>query len=170
MAEEMAARVAADMRSLDASLDLLDEAVATTLGISRGDLRAMEVVSRLRGATAGRLATELHLTTGAVTGLVDRMEAAGLFERNGDPRDRRKVVVQLTAKARERERRAYEPLMKGSIELYQLYGAEQLTVISDFLRRAQAAVDDARTLVQDSARRTGRRRAGRRAATESAAR
>lgn len=140
--------VAGEMRALDASLDLLDEAVAAAFGISRTDLRAMERVSRHGGATAGKLAEELNLTTGAVTGLIDRMQRAGYFQRNGDPRDRRKVVVGLTAKARERERRAYEPLFRESTAQFDRYSAQDLAVITDFLRQARAAVDRAAARVK----------------------
>ncbi len=80
--------VAAELRALDRSLDLLDEGVAESFGIKRSDLRAMELVSRDGGLTAGLLATGLGVTTGAVTGLIDRMERMGYFRRQDDPDDR----------------------------------------------------------------------------------
>jgi hypothetical protein len=65
---------------------------------SRSLHQTQELVSRQGRATAGQLAEQLRLTTGAVTGLIDRMEAAGYFRRNGDLTDRRTVVIQLTPK------------------------------------------------------------------------
>jgi DNA-binding MarR family transcriptional regulator len=58
------------------------------------------VVERHGQITAGDLAAEVGLTTGAVTAMVDRLVAAGLLERKGDPSDRRKVLIQLTAGAK----------------------------------------------------------------------
>ena len=46
-----------------------------------------------RGVTAGNLATRTGLTTGAITGAIDRLERAGLVERRTDDTDRRKVIV-----------------------------------------------------------------------------
>ncbi len=45
----------------------------------------------------GQLTESLGLTSGGTTNLLDRTEAAGFIQRYPDPRDRRGVVVQLTA-------------------------------------------------------------------------
>ena len=146
---EAAARISADMRAFDASLDLMDHAVAAAFGISRTDLRAMELVSRKGSATAGELADQLHLTSGAVTGLIDRMEKIGFFKRNGDPADRRKVVVQLAPKAKEHERRAFDPLQSEAVQVLSRYSPEQLATISDFLKKARAMVERAAARVSN---------------------
>src|SRR5260370_26929507 len=133
--------VAAELRALDRSLDLLDEGVAESFGIKRSDLRAMELVSRDGGLTAGLLATGLGVTTGAVTGLIDRMERMGYFRRQDDPDDRRKVVVVLTPRAQLRERRAFERLGRETEQMLSSYGTDDLALIADFLRRVRAIVD-----------------------------
>jgi DNA-binding MarR family transcriptional regulator len=43
--------------------------------------------------TAGRLAELTGLTTGAITGVIDRMEKAGFVRRERDDSDRRKVFI-----------------------------------------------------------------------------
>ena len=134
--------VASELRALDASLDLLDEGVADAFGIKRGDLRAMEVVSRRGRLTAGQLAEELGVTTGAVTGLIDRMERMGYFRRADDPSDRRKVVVLLTPKAKARERRAFGELGQDMGRMLSRYRPEQLTFLADFLRQTRSIVDE----------------------------
>ena len=133
--------VAAELRALDASLDLLDEGVAKSFGITRGDLRAMELVSRGGRVTAGLLADGLGVTTGAVTGLIDRMERMGYFRRQDDPKDRRKVVVLLSPKAKARERRAFERLGQDMERMLSRYRADELALIAHFLRRVRAIVD-----------------------------
>lgn len=142
-----AATVALEMREFDASLDLLDHAAAAMFGIGRTDLRAMELVSRQGPATCSQLAAQLHVTSGSVTALIDRMERAGYFLRRDDVGDRRKVLVHLTAAGREREQRAFEPLAKDSIALLHSYSDRDLTVIADFLRRSRALVDRAATRI-----------------------
>jgi DNA-binding MarR family transcriptional regulator len=45
---------------------------------------------------AGRLAELTGLTTGAVTGIIDRLEGAGYVRRINDPKDRRRTIVEPT--------------------------------------------------------------------------
>ena len=63
--------------------------------------------------TAGQLAELSGLTTGAVTGLVDRLEKSGFVKRERDPKDRRKVVINPQVDKMEQEisppLRRYEP-------------------------------------------------------------
>ncbi|HYK98866.1 MAG TPA: MarR family transcriptional regulator [Candidatus Acidoferrales bacterium] len=120
---------------MDASLDRLDETAAAAFGIGRTDLRAMELVSRLGTPTAGRLAGELGITTGAVTGVVDRLERAGYVERTTDASDRRKVVVRLTAKGRQREGRMFDPVLADTLRVVGGYSGAERALIADFLRR-----------------------------------
>jgi DNA-binding MarR family transcriptional regulator len=67
--------------------------VADRLGISGRDLECLDMIVLRGRVTAGELAAATGLTTGAVTGLIDRLEAAGLARRERDLRDRRKVFV-----------------------------------------------------------------------------
>jgi DNA-binding MarR family transcriptional regulator len=50
--------------------------------------------------TMSRLSSDVALTTGGVTRLVDRMVEAGLVERQACPNDRRSIHVVLTAEGR----------------------------------------------------------------------
>ena len=76
--------------------DAVDEEVSQFLGINRTDGRCIDIVERLGRVTAGTLAAESGLTTGAVTALVDRLEAAGYLQRVRDTSDRRRVFIELT--------------------------------------------------------------------------
>jgi DNA-binding MarR family transcriptional regulator len=52
-------------------------------------------------SSPGDLASDLELSSGAMTSRLDRLEQAGLVRRLPDPEDRRGVVVELTDKGRE---------------------------------------------------------------------
>lgn len=140
--------VALAMRDFDASLDLLDHAVAAAFGIGRTDLRAMEVISRSGAKTAGELATELGLTTGAVTALIDRMERAGYLLRTRGTVDRRQVLVDLTPNARHREAKVFAPLIADTTKLLGRCTGPERAIIADFLRRAKEVTDDARARLE----------------------
>ena len=70
-----------------------DEVLAEHLGLNPTDLRCLELVVADDGATPGRIAERSGLTTGAITGVLDRLEKAGYTVRQPDPADRRSVVV-----------------------------------------------------------------------------
>ena len=65
------------MRASSALSVLLSQAIADRVGISPTDLEALDLVIRHGPLTAGRLAELTGLTTGAITGLVDRLERRG---------------------------------------------------------------------------------------------
>ena len=73
-----------------------DKLAAARLGVSVTDLHCLNIVESRHGLTAGDLAVESGLTTGAVTAVVDRLERAGYARRVRDPHDRRKVKVEVT--------------------------------------------------------------------------
>ena len=67
--------------------------VADHLGISSRDLECLDMIVLKGRVTAGELAAATGLTTGAITGLIDRLEKARFACRERDDRDRRKVFV-----------------------------------------------------------------------------
>jgi len=75
---------------------MLDEAAAEYLGINTTDGRALDIIDQAGRMTAGDLARELRLSTGAVTAIVDRLERAGYARRVADPDDRRRVLIEGT--------------------------------------------------------------------------
>src|ERR1044072_5937210 len=54
-----------------------DNLAADRLGVNRTDLHCLNAIENAGGLTAGELAAEVGLTSGAVTGVVDRLERAG---------------------------------------------------------------------------------------------
>ena len=62
-------------------------AVASRIGLSATEFEAMDIISRCQPMTAGKLAEYCGLTTGAITGLVDRLERAGFVQRERDSED-----------------------------------------------------------------------------------
>lgn len=126
-------RLVEALRSLQLASDLLDEAYADFVGINRTDLRCMDIVNQRGRVTAGELAREAGLTTGAVTAVVDRMETAGLLQRTYDANDRRKVWIELTPDAQRLGEEVYGPLdQAGQMHLASL-GDEQVLTIIGFL-------------------------------------
>ena len=76
----------------DASI-LMHEAIARKAGLSGTDHKYLGLLLEKGPATAGELAQMTGLTTGAVTGLIDRLEKKKLVTRQFDKTDRRKVII-----------------------------------------------------------------------------
>jgi DNA-binding MarR family transcriptional regulator len=112
-----------------------DNLAAELLGINRTDLECLTIVERRGGVTAGELAEESGLTTGAVTGVIDRLERAGYARRTPDEADRRKVMVEVTPEFYERADRIWGPMAREWQELIsRRFTADQLDAIAEFLR------------------------------------
>lgn len=88
------------VRGLVTSIEHLRRSFADRHGIYQTDFRALVVLHTAardgQVSTAGELATQLGLSSGAVTYLVERLANAGLLAREVDPLDRRKVLLRPT--------------------------------------------------------------------------
>jgi DNA-binding MarR family transcriptional regulator len=84
-------------RQLHTAIDRLDELAASMAGISRSDLRCLNLLEH-GPLPATVIARQLNLATGSVTALIDRLESKALVTRLREEGDRRVVRVQATAK------------------------------------------------------------------------
>ena len=133
---ERVAAVEMAVRNLIANAILFNHQVAQRVGLGASDAQFMHLLQLHVPLTPGRLAELSGLTTGTVTGVLDRLEATGFVRRERDESDRRKVIVKLNE---ERLWSAMAPLYAGQAEslaaVAGAYDAEQLEVIADFLDR-----------------------------------
>ena len=93
---------------------ILGRAIEQECGISHLMFEVLLILGRAGGVgmSMGAIAQERVLTTGGVTRLVDRMEAAGLVARDENPGDRRGRLVTIDP-ARGGDRRAGRPPARG---------------------------------------------------------
>jgi DNA-binding MarR family transcriptional regulator len=132
--EDVLAEVAEELRLSGVTNDISDQVVADFLGLNRTDTRCLDIIERLDGVTAGRLAAEAGLSTGAVTTVLDWLERAGYARRVPDPGDRRRVLVELTPGAQRQLRELFAPLADGTLRQLQAYTTDQISLVRDFMR------------------------------------
>jgi DNA-binding MarR family transcriptional regulator len=124
--------VASAMRALQRAVDRYDELVASRLAINRSDLRCLDLLHQSGTMTAGQLAAGSGLTSGATTRMLDRLEHAGYLRRRSDSGDRRRVLVELTPRARELAAELYGSL-EGAATALSRYSPDQLALLREFL-------------------------------------
>ena len=105
------------LRRLIAHSIAMHEAVSSSLGINPTDLRCLELLGEHPGVTPSRLAELAALTSGAVTGVLDRLEAAGFVRREADPDDRRRIIVRPLPERMADVAAAYKPLLARAASL-----------------------------------------------------
>ncbi|QFZ23170.1 MarR family transcriptional regulator [Saccharothrix syringae] len=119
-------------RELSTAVVAFHEAVGARLGVGAVDQRALALISAEGPMTAGELAKRINLTPGAVTGVADRLERAGLVRREPDPGDRRRVVISAVPGA---FGGVFAGLSAAMAELSARYSPEEQRVIADWVAR-----------------------------------
>jgi DNA-binding MarR family transcriptional regulator len=132
--DDVLSEVAEELRLSGVTNDIADQVVADYLGLNRTDTRCLDIIERLDGVSAGRLASEAGLSTGAVTTVLDRLERAGYARRVQDPGDRRRVLVELTPAARRELQQLYAPLTDATMRQLEGYTTDEVSLVRDFLR------------------------------------
>jgi DNA-binding MarR family transcriptional regulator len=114
--------------------DAFDNLAAQRLGVNETDLHCLNIIENAGGVTAGQLAAESGLTTGAVTGVIDRLEKRGFARRVPDPVDRRRVKVEVTKAFYSRAEKIWGPVAAEWASSLQRFSGEQLDRFHEFLR------------------------------------
>jgi DNA-binding MarR family transcriptional regulator len=128
-----------EMQKLIAEVVLFNQAVADRLGMNPTDLQCLNMLLEMGPVTAGRLAEETGLTTGAVTGVIDRLERAGYAWRERDPNDKRRVIVHpLPDRAGHEIGLLYASIGRTFAEMCSTYDEGELALILDFIRRSHS--------------------------------
>jgi DNA-binding Lrp family transcriptional regulator len=144
-------------REMGARSIMFHQAIANIAGVSLTDLKCLDYVDRTADVTAGDLARLTGLTTGAITAAIDRLEKAGLAQRERSELDRRKVFIRLRdSPAMVRIAPFYQALGHEMGQMVAHYSTGQLETIKDFcercieiMRRQTEAVQAASRLVED---------------------
>jgi DNA-binding MarR family transcriptional regulator len=118
---------------------MFGQTVANVAGISGSDLDCMDIVNLEGRVTAGRLAEVTGLTTGAITGVVDRLEKAGLVRRDRDATDRRKVFIVVVPENAAKVGKLYTPLQEAMYKLWSTYSDAELQFLLRFARESYKA-------------------------------
>ena len=112
---------------------IFGQTVASRAGISSSDLECLDFLNLEGRVTAGRLAEVTGLTTGAITGVVDRLEKAGLVRRERDGHDRRKVFIATVPENVAKVGRFYEHMRRMILKDWETLSDADLRLLLRFM-------------------------------------
>lgn len=132
-AERLRAEIGTSLVRFIASTVLHNQVVTGRLGLGPSDSQFMSLINLHGPLTPGQFAELSGLTTGTVTGVIDRLERAGYVRRERDPGDRRKVLVVPVPEALAAMAEHYRGYGEHVDALLRRRDPDQLRVIAEFL-------------------------------------
>ena len=131
--EEIIQAINEKFREMSTETILFHQVVADILGLHITDHKCLDFIYRFGAMPAGRLAELTGLTTGAITGIIDRLEEAGYVRRTNDPKDRRRTIVE-PARNKKLEKKIevlFIPLRDRMHKLLSSYSDSELAFLLD---------------------------------------
>src|SRR5205814_8179653 len=118
-------------RDLATAVIAFHEAAARQLGMTAAERKCAGLIAELGETTPKQLAEVTGLTTGAITGIVDRLEQAGYARREPNPKDRRSVIVHArnTERLAKQTKPIFAALTEAMTKLADQYSPEQRALI-----------------------------------------
>lgn len=109
------------------------EAEMAADGLTSAQAGVLFTLGQKDGALIGELSEVLDAAPSAMSGLIDRMERAGLVERRADPADGRAQRLFLTDQGRAARARARDGLAAANARLTQGFSDDEIAVIGRWL-------------------------------------
>ncbi len=136
------------VRDYGIHIKLFQNAVDAWAGLNTTDTECLRLLFQKGVATPTELARYTGLTSGATTAMLDRLEKAGLVERQPNPDDRRGSLITPAKSATEKVASWFESARKAQDELISSYSESELEIITDAFERFVKLWDDERAKVQ----------------------
>jgi DNA-binding MarR family transcriptional regulator len=136
--EEIIQAIIEKRREMSTETIMFHQSVADVLGLHITDHKCLDLIRQYGAMPAGRIAELTGLTTGAVTGIIDRLEKAGYVRRANDPKDRRRTIVEpIRNKKWERKVEAiFIPFHEKMHKLLSSYSDGELDFLLDVLTKS----------------------------------
>ena len=136
--EEIIQAIIQKRREMSTETIMFHQNVADVLGLHITDHKCLDLIRQYGAMPAGRLAELTGLTTGAVTGIIDRLEKAGYVRRANDPKDRRRTIIEpVRNKKWERKIEAiFIPFHQRMHKLLSSYSDGELAFLLDVLTKS----------------------------------
>jgi DNA-binding MarR family transcriptional regulator len=139
-------------RRYSTAIVLFHHGVAERAGLGPSDHKCLEILRERGAMTGSELALATGLTTGAITGVVARLESRSFLTREPDPHDARKQILRPLLDRIERELHAdLEPFRKDIAALIESLDAHQRAGLAKFFEQGAAIAIQRATLARSRA-------------------
>lgn len=128
------------MREYQNAWDRYRQVLCEGLGINRTDARCLDMLELHGEQTAGELASRIGISSGAMTGVLDRLEKRGYARRIHDTNDRRRIQVAITEKAYADTARYWGPPAKRLDQAISTLNDDELALLARFNRETAGAL------------------------------
>lgn len=117
---------------------LFEESIASKLNLNATDWRCLGIILKGSNITAKTLTEETNLTTGAITGIIDRLENKKFVQRKKNPSDRRSIIIEPLITYKDLSKMV-DPIF-GSFGremglLFSNYNQDEIILILNFLKK-----------------------------------
>ena len=123
------------VRDYGVNLTQFRNAMSEWAGLNVTDMECLRLLFQKGVATPSELAKFTGLTSGATTAMLDRLEKAGLIERQPNPDDRRGTLITPAKSAAKKAASWFESARKAQDELISSYSESELEIIADVFER-----------------------------------
>jgi DNA-binding MarR family transcriptional regulator len=145
--------LAALTRNFSSATVLFHHAMAEHLGLGPTDHKCLGLLLQHEGLSGSRLAAMTGLTTGAITGVVNRLERAGYVKRLADPDDGRRQILRPVPERIAEVGAAFLEFGPDNDELVADMDAGQIGAVMTFLARANEQLEQRAAHIRAEARR-----------------
>jgi DNA-binding MarR family transcriptional regulator len=139
------------VRDYGVNLMQFRNAMSEWAGFNVTDMECLRFLFQKGTSTPSELARQTGLTSGATTAMLDRLEKAGLIERQPNPDDRRGTLITPVKSAAEKLASWFESARNAQDELISSYSESEQEIIADVFERFAKLWDDERKKLQKDA-------------------
>ncbi|MET9487344.1 MarR family transcriptional regulator [Nocardia sp. NPDC006630] len=141
---DVAERIARELRLLAIHIVVYSQQAASALGLNATESEVLNLLGLEGSRTAGEIARATGVTSGTITGVLDRLEERGYLRRERDNTDRRKVIVTADPDALTRVGGMFDAHEQALSAVLGEYEADQLESVAEFLTRLTEAAEEHR--------------------------
>jgi DNA-binding MarR family transcriptional regulator len=123
------------VREYGIHLTLFRNAMNEWVGLNASDMECLRILFLKGTSSPSELARLTGLTSGAATAMLDRLEKAGLIERNPNPGDRRGTLIVPAKSSAEKAASWFESARKAQDDLISSFPENELEIIADTFER-----------------------------------
>ena len=118
--------------------------IGQKFGINDTDMECFSAIFYQKLATPSMLARYTGLSSGATTAMLDRLEKAGLIERQPNPQDRRSTIIVISKSGAAKAGPLFASLRAAQDKIVSSYTEQELAVLVDFFDKSEAMWEEER--------------------------